>query len=112
MALKIRLKQLGRRNRPFYRLVVTDVRNPRDGAVVETVGWYNPHEAAPERHLSVKNDRVQHWMEHGAELTEKAEQLVRRCAPELVRAKLEREAARRRKEGQKRRARRQKKAAA
>ncbi len=45
MALKIRLRQQGRNNRPFYRLVVTDVRSPRDGKYVEMLGWYNPFES-------------------------------------------------------------------
>ena len=45
MALKIRLRQQGRNNRPFYRLVVTDARSPRDGKYVEALGWYNPFEA-------------------------------------------------------------------
>ena len=42
MATKIRLKRIGRRNRPFYRLVIMDARNRRDGAAIEEVGWYNP----------------------------------------------------------------------
>ena len=44
MALKIRLRQQGRKNRPFYRMVVTDVRAPRDGKYCEALGWYNPFE--------------------------------------------------------------------
>ena len=44
MALKIRLRQQGRKNRPFYRLVLTDSRTPRDGKYVEALGWYNPIE--------------------------------------------------------------------
>jgi small subunit ribosomal protein S16 len=42
MALKIRLRQQGRKNRQTYRLVVTDIRNPRDGKYLEMIGWYNP----------------------------------------------------------------------
>ncbi len=42
MATKIRLKRIGRRNRPFYRLIVIDSRKKRDGAAIEQVGWYNP----------------------------------------------------------------------
>ncbi|MCB1135948.1 MAG: 30S ribosomal protein S16, partial [Chlamydiia bacterium] len=49
MALKIRLKQLGRRNRPFYRLIVTDVRSPRDGKSIEIIGWYDPMEKADDK---------------------------------------------------------------
>ncbi len=112
MALKIRLKQLGRRNRPFYRLVVTDVRAPRDGKAVEIVGWYNPHEKTEDKLLSVKADRVQHWVNLGAELSDSAEALIKKAAPELIKAKDEQLAARRRKQGEKRRARRKAKAAA
>ena len=42
MATKIRLKRIGRRNRPFYRVVVMDSRNKRDGAAIEELGWFNP----------------------------------------------------------------------
>ena len=54
MALKIRLRQHGRSKRPFYRVIVTDSRNPRDGRYVECVGWYNPLEAEAEKNLSLK----------------------------------------------------------
>lgn len=112
MAVKIRLKQLGRKNRPFYRLVVTDARSPRDGAVTETIGWYNPHETAEDRHLSVNAERVRHWLDNGAELTEKAACLVRKAAPAVLREQTERLVARRAKAAAKRKVRRQKKAAA
>ena len=52
MATKIRLKRIGRRNRPFYRLVIMDARNRRDGAAIEEVGWYNPI-AKDEMYLSL-----------------------------------------------------------
>ena len=42
MATKIRLKRIGRRNRPFYRMVLIDSRKKRDGAAIEELGWYNP----------------------------------------------------------------------
>ena len=56
MATKIRLKRIGRRNRPFYRLVVMDSRNRRDGAAIEQVGWYNP--IAKDDIYSIKEDRI------------------------------------------------------
>jgi small subunit ribosomal protein S16 len=95
MALKIRLRKQGRTNRPFYRLVVTDSRSRRDGKFIESVGWYNPIEAADELNLSVKPDRVQHWLENGAQLTEKAEALVARAAPAVIRQWKERQQAKR-----------------
>jgi small subunit ribosomal protein S16 len=57
MALKIRLRQQGRNNRPFYRLVVADVRSPRDGKYLEALGWYNPFEAEADRSFSANAER-------------------------------------------------------
>lgn len=85
MALKIRLRQMGRTNRLTYRLVVTDARAPRDGKYIENLGHYNPH--AKENHdVSVIEDRVQFWLDQGAELSEKAESLVARAAPGVMKA--------------------------
>jgi small subunit ribosomal protein S16 len=84
MALKIRLRKQGRTNRPFYRIVVTESRNRRDGKFIEAVGWYNPIESAEERHMLLKADRIQHWLDQGAQLSEKAETLVARGAPAVV----------------------------
>src|SRR5215211_1265293 len=85
MALKIRLRQQGRTNRSFYRLVVTDSRSPRDGKYVEALGWYNPIEAEDDKKLFFKSDRIQHWLDLGAQLTEKAATLVKRTAPDIIR---------------------------
>ena len=64
MSTKIRLKRIGRRNRPFYRLIVIDSRKRRDGAAIEQVGWYNPID--PENSYKIKNDRILHWLGEGA----------------------------------------------
>ena len=67
MALKIRLARGGAKKRPYYRMVVTDSRNARDGSFVEKVGTYNPflsHED-PAR-VVVKEERVKYWMSVGA----------------------------------------------
>lgn len=86
MALKIRLRQQGRNNRPFYRLVLTDVRSPRDGKYLEALGWYNPFEQELDKGILVNAERVQHWLNLGAELSERAESLIIKVAPHLVRA--------------------------
>ena len=83
MALKIRLRQQGKKNRVFYRLVLTDVRSPRDGKYLETLGWYNPY-GEEENHLSIHTDRVSHWLAQGAEISPKAEALVKQVAPKLI----------------------------
>ncbi len=105
MALKIRLRQQGRTNRPYYRVVVADCRSPRDGKYVEAIGWYNPIEVELEKSLFLKVDRIQHWLELGAQLTDKAEALLVKVAPEIVRKQTEKEVAHRAKAADKRKAR-------
>lgn len=102
MALKIRLRQQGRNNRATFRLVVTDCRSPRDGKYVEMVGWYSPFEKVAERTLSVNTDRVQHWLNLGAQLTDKARTLVAQVAPEVVKGQVQKEVAHRAKAAAKR----------
>jgi len=71
--VKIRLQRTGKRNRPHYRLVVTDSRRPRDGYVLEVVGHYDPLR----KELAVKLDRVEEWLKKGAQLTPRAQSLVK-----------------------------------
>ena len=85
MALKIRLRQQGRNNRPFYRLVLTDARAPRDGKYLEALGWYNPFESELDKSILVKAERVQHWLNLGAEFSERAENIVKKVAPSVIR---------------------------
>ena len=75
MATKIRLKRIGRRNRPFYRLVIMAARNRRDGAAIEEVGWYNP--TAKDEMYSLKEDRILYWLEEGAQPTDTAHDILR-----------------------------------
>ena len=105
MALKIRLRQQGRNNRPFYRLVVADSRSPRDGKYVEAIGWYNPFEAELDKNTYVKPDRIQHWLGLGAQMTDKVEALIAKVAPSIVRQQTETTLAKRAKVKEKRKAR-------
>ena len=82
MALKIRLRQQGRTNRQTYRLVVTDVRHPRDGKYLEMLGWYNPF--ARDNNCQVHADRVRFWIGQGAKLTPNAAVLVKKIAPDVM----------------------------
>ena len=75
MATKIRLKRIGRRNRPFYRLVIMDSRKRRDGAAIEQVGWYNP--IAKDDLYSLKEDRILHWLKEGAQPTDTVHDILR-----------------------------------
>jgi len=76
MALKIRLRQQGRSNRQTYRLVVADVRSPRDGKYVEMLGWYDPHMNGTNG--AVKAERVRYWVSVGAQISENAASFIRR----------------------------------
>jgi len=64
LATKIRLKRIGRRNRPFYRLIVIDSRKRRDGAAIEQIGWYNPID--PKHSYEIMDDRILYWLGEGA----------------------------------------------
>lgn len=68
MLLRIRLARFGRKNLPFYKLVVAPQRAPRDGKHLEVVGWYNPHPSADgNKHIGLKFDRVKYWLAIGAQ---------------------------------------------
>lgn len=72
MALAIRLSRGGRRNRPFYRIVVTDTRAPRDGRYIERLGTYDPllpHENT--NRVTLVSERIQYWLSQGAKPTER-----------------------------------------
>lgn len=104
MALKIRLRKQGRTNRPTYRLVVADTRTKRDGKYVEQLGWYNPLAAGHESVLKIDGEKVSHWLDHGAEITDKARALVEQAAPEVIRKYAEKALEKRARRAQKRRA--------
>ncbi|MCH7549353.1 MAG: 30S ribosomal protein S16 [Candidatus Krumholzibacteriota bacterium] len=76
MSVKIRLKRMGSKKRPFYRIVATDSRSPRDGRFIETLGYYNPITEPADIH--VKEALVFKWMRCGAIPTATAASLLRR----------------------------------
>ena len=65
MSVKIRLKRMGSKERPFYRIVVADSRSPRDGRFIETVGTYNPL-TQPEQ-VTLKEEAIMGWLNNGAQ---------------------------------------------
>ena len=65
MSVKIRLKRMGSKKRPFYRIVVADLRSPRDGRFIETVGTYNPL-TEPEQ-VTLKEEAIMNWLSNGAQ---------------------------------------------
>ncbi len=77
MAVKIRLKRMGSKKRPFFRVVAADSRSPRDGRFIETLGYYNPMADPPE--IKFDDDKVYKWLDNGAIPTENARQLLRKA---------------------------------
>jgi len=66
MAVKIRFKRFGHKNAPFYRLAATDSRTPRDGRVIEELGFYDPRNKDVTKQFVVQLDRCKYWMDQGA----------------------------------------------
>ena len=78
MAVKLRLKRLGRRHRSFFRLSAIDSRSPRDGRVIEQLGWYDPNAKEPEKQASLNRERIEYWLREGAQPSGTVRDLLRR----------------------------------
>ncbi len=78
----LRLKRMGRRHRPFYRVNAMDRRSPRDGRVIERLGWYDPL-AKEDRQVSIDLERADYWLSVGAQPSRTVATLLRRlgCEP-------------------------------
>ena len=75
MAVKIRLRRMGKKKRPIYKLVAADSRSPRDGKFLEAVGFYNP--LTDPHTLDLKEDRIMYWLNVGAQPTHTVKSLLR-----------------------------------
>ena len=78
MAVRIRMKRLGRKHRPYYRIVAIDHRQPRDGRVIEELGSYDPQVKNTDERVTLKPDRIKYWMSVGAKPSENVEVLLRK----------------------------------
>jgi small subunit ribosomal protein S16 len=77
MAVKIRMKRVGAKNAPVFRIVVTDGRSPRDGKFIEEIGTYQPLKAGD--NFSLKLDRAKHWVSKGAQPSETVASLMKKA---------------------------------
>ncbi len=68
--VRIRMKRMGRRNRPFYRINAIHKGTQRDGRVIERLGWYNPLAAENEKSVEINAERIKHWIGHGAQASD------------------------------------------
>ncbi|MDR1563817.1 MAG: 30S ribosomal protein S16 [Oscillospiraceae bacterium] len=76
MAVKIRLRRMGAKKAPFYRIVVADSRYPRDGRFIEEIGYYNPLKEPAE--VKIDAEKVQQWIANGAQPTDTVKALLKR----------------------------------
>ncbi len=73
----IRLSRGGAKKRPFYHIVVTDSRSPRDGRYIERLGFFNPVAKGGEERLRIDLERVEHWISKGAQTSDRVASLVK-----------------------------------
>jgi len=78
LAVKIRLKRFGSKNRDQWRIVVSDVKMPRDGRFIEEIGYYDPVPA--DEVIEIRNARLEYWLSQGAKPSETVKSLIKRAA--------------------------------
>jgi small subunit ribosomal protein S16 len=84
--VKIRLSRGGAKKRPFYHIIVTDGRNPRDGRNIERLGYFNPIAAGKDVRLQLDTAKVKAWVEKGAQMTEKVKSLYKEAGKQVAAA--------------------------
>ena len=77
MAVKIRLRRMGAKKAPFYRVVVADSRYPRDGRFIEEIGYYNPISEPVE--IKIDGERAKQWIKNGAQPTDTVRDLMKKA---------------------------------
>jgi len=78
MAVRLRLKRVGRTNRPFYRIAAFHAATRRDGPPVEDLGWYDPLKKDPQKSFELKEGRAKYWLSVGAKPSETVRSLLKR----------------------------------
>ena len=81
MAVVIRMKRMGRKNREYYRICASDRRSPRDGRVIEEIGTYDPHVKETDARCTLDGARVQHWLSVGAQPSDAVRVLIKKYGP-------------------------------
>lgn len=78
MAVTIRMKRMGRKNREYYRICATDRRSPRDGRVIEELGTYDPHVSETDARCTLNGPRVDYWLSVGAQPSDAVRVLIKK----------------------------------
>ncbi len=92
MAVRIRMKKMGRTHRPFYRVCVMDQRSPRDGRVIEELGFYDTSVPETDARVRLKAERVDYWLGVGAQPSEKVAVLIKKYGTEGTHLEAQKEA--------------------
>ncbi len=88
MSVKLRFKRMGRSHGAFFRLSAIDSRSPRDGRVIEELGYYDPRNKDAAKQFVAKLDRCKHWLDHGAVPSETVSSLLKKNGLEHKQLKL------------------------
>ena len=80
----IRMARGGSKKRPFYKIVATDERKPRDSGYIERLGFFNPRAQGQEVRLELNQDRIDHWIGEGAQLSTRVATLLKESAKEAA----------------------------
>ena len=78
MAVRLRLKRMGRRHCSFFRVNAVDGRSPRDGRVIEQLGWYDPNAKEPDKQVFLNRERIEYWLGVGAKPSDTVRQILTR----------------------------------
>jgi len=81
VAVKIRMKMMGRKHRAYFRICATDSRAPRDGRVIEELGAYDPKIPLTDARCTLNHDRVQYWLGVGAKPSDRVRVLIKKYGP-------------------------------
>lgn len=81
MAVVIRMKRMGRKNRAFYRICAADKRSPRDGRIIEAIGTYDPSVSETDARCTLDHGRLQHWLSVGAKPSDNVRVLIKKYGP-------------------------------
>ena len=87
MAVSIRLRREGAKNRPYYKVVVADSRSPRDGKFIEIIGTYDPKK--PGHNSTLKLDRAEYWISKGAQASDTVRSLIKKNKKQVASASAE-----------------------
>jgi small subunit ribosomal protein S16 len=87
--VRIRLARSGQKKRPFYNIVVADKRKKRDGRFIERLGFFNPMAKGNEETLRLDQERVNYWLSHGAQPSERVAKLIKQGAQSEAEAQVE-----------------------